>query len=270
MDDFRFSTDNENFFNAGTTGEEGARNFLFGVGRDLKNLFIAVAVVYLVVGVVLVLFSGGSDEAVKKWKNSILWTTVGIIVMQSAYVFVSTLYDKNVSGNTANLLLDRVVNPFVSLLGTLASFIFLAVAFVAFFRLVTAGGNDEQAKGAKRAIFTGIVGFLLIKIPKVLVESIYGKAGHDCGSYTFFGTCRLEDPDLGRTVTIMTNFVNYLNGFLAVITVLLIIYAGWLVVSSGGEEDRLKRAKNIIKYAFVGIVLMVASYALFNFFLQKG
>lgn len=224
---------------------------------------------YLVVGVLKVLFSGGSEEAVKKWKGSILWTSIGIVVMQSSYVFVSTLYDKNITGNTATLFLDRIVNPFVALLGTLASFVFLAIAFIAFFRLVTAGGDEDKAKGAKRAIFTGIVGFLIIKIPAVLVQSIYGKAGGDCGSYSFFGTCRLEDPNLGGAVSIMTNFVNYLNGFLGIITIVLILYAGWLVLSSGGDEEKLKKAKGMLKYIFIGIILMVASYSLFNFFLMK-
>ncbi len=30
----------------------------------------------------------------------------------------------------------------------------------------------------------------------------------------------------------MTSIVNYLNGFLGIVTVLLIIYAGWLVLTS--------------------------------------
>jgi hypothetical protein len=163
---------------------------------------------------------------------------------------------------------DKIVYPLVHLLGLLASFAFLAIAFMAFYRLVTAGGDEERAKGAKRSIVTGIAGFLLMKIPQALVESIYGKV--HCDTTLLFGICRLEDPNLGQTVSIMTTVVNYLNGFLGIATVLLIIYAGGLVLLSGGNEESIKKAKGVLKYIFIGMGLLVTSYALFNFFVLKG
>lgn len=112
-----------------------------------------------------------------------------------------------------------------------------------------------------------IAGFLLIKIPRVLVESIYGRAECESG---LFGICKITSPDLSATVQIMTKLINYFNGFIGLITVILIIYAGFLVLTGGGDDEKLKKAKSIIKYALMGIFLLVASYALFNFFVLKG
>ncbi len=112
-----------------------------------------------------------------------------------------------------------------------------------------------------------IAGFLLIKIPRVLVQSIYGKAECDSG---LFGICKITSPDLNATVQIMTKLINYFNGFVGLITVILIIYAGFLVLTGAGDDEKLKKAKSIIKYAIFGIFLLVASYALFNFFVLKG
>jgi hypothetical protein len=262
------SSFSDRFFRASSTGERGAYNFITGIGRDVKNVFIAVAVIYLVISVLRILFSAGGEEDLKKWKTSILWTSLGIVVMQTAYVFVSTLYNKDITGRTADLFLDKIVYPFVNLLGMFASFAFLAMAFLAFFRLVSSGGDEEKAKTAKRSIIAGIIGFMIIKIPKALVESIYGKV--QCDHTLLFGICRLEDPNLSATVSIMTNVVNYVNGFLGIVTVLLIIYAGWLVLSSGGDEEKVKKAKGILKYIFIGVFLLVTSYVLFNFFVLKG
>lgn len=258
----------DRFFRASSTGEAGAYNFIVGIGRDAKNLFIAIAVVYLVISVLRILFSSGGEEDVKRWKTSIIWTSVGIVVMQSAYVFVATLYNKDITGRTADLFLDRIIYPFVRLIGILASFVFLAIAFLAFYKLVTAGGDEEKAKTAKRSIITGIVGFLILKIPQTLVESIYGKV--HCDNALLFGICRLDDPNLGATVSIMTKFVNYLNGFLGIVTVLLIIYAGGLILTSGGDEEKIKKAKGIVKYIFIGVFLLVTSYVMFNFFILRG
>lgn len=109
---------------------------------------------------------------------------------------------------------------------------------------------------------------MLIKIPKAIVTSIYGTV--KCDNALIFGICKLEDPNLSGSITIMTKVVNYLNGFLGILTVLLIIYAGWLVLTSGGDDEKLKKAKGTIKYIFIGLFLIVASYSLFNFFLLRG
>ena len=50
----------------------------------------------------------------------------------------------------------------------------------------------------------------------------------------------------------------------------MILYAGWLVFISGGEEEKLKKAKKIVLYVALGIILLVASQAIFRFFFLRG
>lgn len=85
------------FFGASSTGEQGGYNAMITIAKNVKDVFIAVAVIYLVISVLRLLFSHGGDDDVKKWKSSIVGTTIGIVVMQSAFVFVRTIYDKNVT-----------------------------------------------------------------------------------------------------------------------------------------------------------------------------
>lgn len=101
----------------------------------------------------------------------------------------------------------------------------------------------------------------------MLVESIYGKTECTTG---LFGICKVSSPNLDATVQIMTKAINYFNGFIGLIVVIFIIYAGFLVLVGGGDDEKLKKAKSIIKYAIIGIFLLVASYTLFNFFVLKG
>lgn len=212
--------------------------------------------------------SGGSDEDAKKWRNTILWTTVGIVVMQSAFVAVDTLYNRNVSGFTAMLFADKIIYPFVHLLEMIASFAFLAMAFYAFYKIVTSGGAEDAAKAGKRTIIYAIVGFLFMKIPGTFIKAIYGEAR--CDTPLIFSICRIKDPQLSGTLTIFTTLINYINGFLALVIVILILYAGFLVLTSAGDEERVKKAKSIVKYIVVGVLLLVTSYIIFNFFVMKG
>lgn len=212
------------------TGEKGAKYLMIMIARDLKNVVTLLAVVYLFIMVIKIIFSDGSDEDVKKWRLGILYTSVGIVVMQIAYTLITTLFDTQVTGVTAFDFLDKIVYPFVRMLELLASFAFLAMAFYAFYLIITAGGADDKVKKGKQTIIFALIGFLLLKVPRVLVESIYGRAQCDSG---LFGICQVTSPDLGATVQIMTKLINYFNGFIGLIVVILIIYAGFLVLTGG-------------------------------------
>ena len=160
-----------------------------------------------------------------------MWTSIGIVVMQIAYIFISTLFDKQVTGTTAETFLENLIYPFVNMLQLLASFAFLMMAFYAFYRIISAGGDEEKTKKGKKTIVAGLLGFLLIKIPGVLVASIYGKV--ECKDVVL-GICQtsISDPNLNDTTRIMTKVINYFNGFIGLVVVLLIIYAGWLILAS--------------------------------------
>lgn len=58
--------------------------------------------------------------------------------------------------------------------------------------------------------------------------------------------------------------VNYALGFLGLFAVLIVIYGGFLYLSSGGESDGPEKGKKAIMYAIIGILIIFASYAIVN------
>ncbi len=58
--------------------------------------------------------------------------------------------------------------------------------------------------------------------------------------------------------------VNFALGFLGLIAVIIIIYAGVLYVISGGNDDQTGTAKKAIGYAVVGLLIVMGSYAFVN------
>ncbi len=79
------------------TGEKGAKYLMITIARDAKNVVTLLAVVYLFIMVIRLIFSGGSEKKKKKWREGIIAATLGIIVMQISYVLVANLFDKNVT-----------------------------------------------------------------------------------------------------------------------------------------------------------------------------
>lgn len=51
------------------------------------------------------------------------------------------------------------------------------------------------------------------------------------------------------------------------VSLLLLVYSGFLMVSSGGSEAKIKEAKNIITYTAIGLVVIFSAYIILTFFL---
>jgi type IV secretory pathway VirB2 component (pilin) len=46
------------------------------------------------------------------------------------------------------------------------------------------------------------------------------------------------------------------------IAVIYVIYAGFQIMTGGGDEEKMKKSRNTIFYVFIGIVIMWLAYAL--------
>ncbi len=61
------------------------------------------------------------------------------------------------------------------------------------------------------------------------------------------------------------DIVNYFMGFLGLVAVVFIIYAGVLMVTSAGNEEALTKGKKIITYAAIGFMVIILSYSIVRF-----
>jgi amino acid transporter len=52
---------------------------------------------------------------------------------------------------------------------------------------------------------------------------------------------------------------------LGIIFIILILYAGYNWMTAGGEEEKIRKAKDTIWRAIIGLIITVGSYAVWNF-----
>lgn len=72
----------------------------------------------------------------------------------------------------------------------------------------------------------------------------------------------LERADVFST---LSSIINYALSFLGMISLLLMLYAGIIWMIARGNEEEIKRAREILKGAFIGLVIILSSYALSYF-----
>lgn len=66
-----------------------------------------------------------------------------------------------------------------------------------------------------------------------------------------------------------SNVISTMLMVIGILAVVVIIYGGLTYVTSAGKSDQVTRAKNIIIYAVVALVVAVSAYAIVTFVLGK-
>lgn len=76
-------------------------------------------------------------------------------------------------------------------------------------------------------------------------------------NFADFSTADIKDT--------IENIVRIIVGFLGIITVLIILAGGLKWMTSGGNEEKIGEAKKLIASGVIGLVIVLAAYAIANF-----
>ncbi|MBT4856645.1 hypothetical protein HON52_00455 [Candidatus Uhrbacteria bacterium] len=76
------------------------------------------------------------------------------------------------------------------------------------------------------------------------------------------------DADEGDLLGIVSTLIDVVLSILGVILLLLIIYAGFLWMTAGGNSSQVDKAKGILVNAIVGLIIVLASYAISLFVVE--
>lgn len=70
-----------------------------------------------------------------------------------------------------------------------------------------------------------------------------------------------------NTLAIVSSAIDIILGLLGMVAFGFIVYAGVLYLLSRGEEKKVTDAKQVLTYAIIGMVIIVASYAIASYLL---
>jgi len=87
------------------------------------------------------------------------------------------------------------------------------------------------------------------------VTGVAGQAGYDTDANEI-------EPLIGTIITAVLSF-------LGVIFMVLMIYGGYLWMTDRGNEEQVKRAKNLINAAIIGLIIILLAYAISIYVLSK-
>lgn len=68
---------------------------------------------------------------------------------------------------------------------------------------------------------------------------------------------------------LINNVIKGLLGVVGAISLLMIVIGGILWMTSGGNSERIKKGKDTLVWAVIGLVVVFLSYAIINFVFQS-
>lgn len=237
------------------------KDFIIKIAKDIKNIFYAIATIYFLIITIRLLFASNSEESFESYKKWLIWITLWIVVMQMSYAFVLSIYDQ--WSGFAWSLINTVFIPIIKLLETLASIFFLLIAIYSFIRLVSTNWEKEKAKKWIDSIIYATIWIFLVILSSEIITSIYWKYHI---SYSWSSSIEKESG-FSSLVSLFMGFINWVTWFVAIVTLIMIMYAWVNIIFSAWDEEKIKKWRTTIIYAFIWILILSISYLILTFFI---
>jgi len=114
-----------------------------------------------------------------------------------------------------------------------------------------------------------LAGFMVMGIGAVALPATVGAIDvfPQCTNNSAKDTAVCGSANKDEAESLVKNIINLLLYVVGAVSVVVIIAAGLMYVTSTGDSGRVTKAKNMLMYAVIGLVVAFLSYAIVNFVL---
>lgn len=67
---------------------------------------------------------------------------------------------------------------------------------------------------------------------------------------------------------IIKSYITFVLGFITLIAVIYALWAGWNIMTAGGDEEKVKKGRTTIIQIAIGIIVMWLSYSVVSFIID--
>lgn len=177
------------------------------------------------------------------------------------------------AGIAGSTVVDIVVGTFYGFLTLIAVFAF-GFLVISGFKLILARDNPEAITSGKQAVTWSILGLgaaiLSITIVLSVQALIGGSSANTLGNPDQLNIPLISGgtiPSLGPAGTpnagflgVFIQIVSNIAGLAFVVCALMVIWAGYQMVFSGGNEEKIMAGRTILLWALVGMGVIILSY----------
>lgn len=267
----------QEFFEGGREGEEQVVGTLFSIITFLKYLAGVIAFVYFTWSAIRMVTAGGDEDQAKEAVEGMKYGGFALLFIPLMEPLITrTLFGgdgfapgeqldrENIEG--AVLEGKRQILALIDWVKGMVVFLGVgALCFSGWKFLQDIGGEEDMSK--QRAVITWIaIGFLVIGVNEVIIDEVlFSVTLSDVVTEENYEVVKAEfTQNTARGIAEFIGVVKYFLQFLAVFAVAIMVYAGFLMVTGGTNEENYEKGKKLLFGAGVGILIVLFSYVLVN------
>lgn len=248
-----FSGDGEG--GGGAMAYSGIAGFLLEQSKNIVWIFA----VLLLVRAGLKLIYGQGEDRFEEAKRAIANGLMAVVLVYLTSSFVNAFIRVGGSWNPAagSAIFTTEMLGIVRWVQVLVAVLAIGMIVAAVFTAMLSVGSDDATSRIRRAVFGAAAGILILGID-VAFRATFGLAYYAVpGGPSPF-------PIIQRALIV----ISYILGFMALVAVCVVIYAGIMMILSLGNEDQFEKSRSLILRALLGLFVILTSYVIVGFVIQ--
>lgn len=246
------------FFSGDGEGGRGANAYAGIAGFLLERVWLIVAAfaLLLLVRSGLKLIYGQSEERFEEAKRAIANGLMAVVLVFLTSRLVSAFIRAGGSWNPegGSAIFTEEMLGIVRWVEVLVVVLAIAMIIAAVFAAMFSVGSDDGPSRIRRAVFGAAAGIVII-----LLDAAF-RFTFGLDYFVVPGT-----PSPYPLITSALNIISYVLGFMALIAVIIVIYAGIRMILSLGDEETFKNMRSLIFRTLIGLFVILTSYIIVKF-----
>ena len=251
-------------------GESQLRSVVLSIAKVMRNLVGSIAILWIVVSAIQMIFAQGDETKLTEQKNSITYALIGLVIILLIERGIALLY--GVPGverglSTANEGLNTEILGLVSFIKAIIGVAAMLMIIISGYEIISAEGEEEKITTQKKGILWVIVGIVIILINQFIVQNLY----IDPVKRQIAGNKEvITQTNITNIINLFGTVLQYLLGFVGIVAFAALIYGGASMVANYGNDEMVQNAKKIITNAIAGIIIVLSAFAIVSTVIKFG
>lgn len=146
----------------------------------------------------------------------------------------------------------------------IAAYLVLGYVIYGGYLYIFSAGDPNKVATGKKALTQAFIGLAIVLSANAILTAIRAALGAD-----FTANCAAAGGNncynMNNAGKIITHALRWVIGISGAIALIFIVYGGIAYTTSGGDPSKLQKAKNIILYALIGLVIVALSELIVSF-----
>lgn len=243
-------------------GESQLRNVVLSVAKVIRNLIGGLAILWIAISGVQMIFAQGDESRISEQKTSITYAVIGLAAILLIDRAITIIYGVpgvergiTTTGEGLNTEILGVVSFIKALIGAIA----MLMIVVSGVRTIASQGEEEEITNQKKSVLWIIIGIVLIVISQFVVNNLYIEpVTRQLGGETQ----AITQSNVINLINLFGTVTQFVLGFTGIVAFAALIYGAASMVANYGNDETVESAKKIIKNALIGIVIILSAFAI--------